>query len=146
MIGLDGVVRARQSGEDREIGQNVSFGTLFSYQRQAEEGYYISESDISGIRRIFSYQAMTDYPLILVVGVSEADALAEFYNRRDKYYVAAGVVSLFIAGAIGVLIRMILARQRAKSSNTCCTRYQKQPVRSMIREKSTSRFIKRLVN
>ncbi len=114
LVGLDGVVRARQSGEDREIGQDLSSGTLFRNLKDAEAGYYVSDSDISAKRYIFSYQAMNDYPLVLVVGVSEADALAEFYNRQEKYYIAAAVVSLFIAGAIGGLIRMILARQKAE--------------------------------
>ncbi|MDR3591056.1 MAG: diguanylate cyclase [Negativicutes bacterium] len=114
MVGLDGVVRARQSGEDRAIGQDLSSTRLFKYLKEADSGYFISGSDSNGARRIFSYQAMPDYPVVLVVGVSEAEALAEFYNRREKYFIAAAVVSLFIVGAIGVLIRMILARQRAE--------------------------------
>lgn len=114
MVGLDGVIRARQSGDDREIGQNVSAGTLFGYMQQAGSGYYVSCPDLSGIRRLFSYQTMSEYPLILVVGMAETEALAEFYNRKDKYHIAAGVVSLFIVFTVVVLIRMVMARQRAE--------------------------------
>ncbi len=79
VIGLDGVVRARRSGETLTAGQDVSGNTLFSEQQQRASGSYTTLGRAEGIRRFTSYRTVSGYPLIVSIGAAEDRG-----TRRDS--------------------------------------------------------------
>ena len=111
LVGRDGIVRARRSGDNKAVGQDLSRSPLMENLARAEMGSYRSSSHADGLRRFYGYRAMKDYPLVVAVGVSEEAALAEYRERRVGYIAyAAGmtlVVLLFGGMAIHLLDRQI---------------------------------------
>jgi len=111
LIGRDGVIRARRSdttSSGKAVGQDMHSAVLFSvYLKQAENGKFRATSPIDGVTRLYSYRSTKSYPLVLMVGTSEAATLARFEQRKKIYLWAAGVASvLIIAFASLVMIQM----------------------------------------
>ena len=102
LVGLDGIVRARQSDQNAEMGQDLNNGVLMERLLVNKSGYYISKSEVDGIERIYSYRMLDGYPLAVVVGLDEAEVLKSFNHRIIGYYLAAG------GGTVGILLFMIL--------------------------------------
>ena len=96
LVGLDGVVRARQAGLDSAVGQDVRNDSLMTRLKQTEEGSFISRSPLDGVVRVYSYRGMKDYPLAVLVGVDEKEYFAPLQERIEDYYSLAGLISLVI--------------------------------------------------
>jgi diguanylate cyclase (GGDEF)-like protein len=96
LVGLDGIVRARVAGEDRAIGQSLATSTLFSRLAQANSGSFVARGQMDGIVRLASYRRVKGYPLVVVVGLSRAEAFASVEHRRMLYFAMAGFVSLLV--------------------------------------------------
>ncbi len=111
LVGRDGVVRARESGVKTEPGQNLSGGALMTHMAEREVGQYVITSDIDGTKRIHSYRALKEYPLVVSVGISEQDAFQEVNERVAVYYGVAALISVVIVIFIMVLF-FITARQK----------------------------------
>ncbi len=112
LVGNDGIVRARQSGQDSEIGQDVRKSTLMAQAATDTKGSFVSSSAVDSFTRIYSFRRMKDYPLIVMVGVDEAEYFEPFYQRVESYYIAAGLITtvilLFTAGLFFLLKRQQL--------------------------------------
>ena len=121
IAGYDGIVRVRQAGDDATVGQDISKSVLFEMLKHKPFGTYQSVSVVDNIKRLFSFRGIKEYPLIVVVGHSEREALAAFEVRRTRYLVWAGVASamvLLFALIMALLIRRLQeSRLRAESAN-----------------------------
>ena len=77
------------------------------------EGTYEAFAGADNVRRVFSYQAVGDYPLITLVGLSTDDFLAEWWREFGKLAaLAAAFAVLSILGAI-LIVRALRARAQA---------------------------------
>lgn len=85
----DGIVRAREARDSTEIGQDVRGDVLFQHIKKAPAGFYTGVSIIDGVRRLYSYRVMHDYPLVVKSGIAETEALARFAARKNNYLAAA---------------------------------------------------------
>ena len=72
----------------------------------ARFGNYTSSSIVDGVKRIFSYRVMANYPLAVVVGVDESEVLGRLNERAEDYFWAAGLVSLVICIFSAWLLRL----------------------------------------
>ena len=77
LTGVDGIIRARLSNGDQTVGQDVSSGWVFKRYSNLDHGTVIGPASTDRIRRIYAFHRVQDYPLYVVVGVSEAMALAQ---------------------------------------------------------------------
>ncbi|MDF2636558.1 MAG: diguanylate cyclase [Pelosinus sp.] len=111
IVGRDGIIRVRQTGEKMDVGTDVSNSPLHQHVQKATIGSYVNVSVIDNSRRINSYIAMPDYPLILTISALEADALSDYYHRQQRYYFTASIVSLFITLTFSLLIWMVLQKE-----------------------------------
>lgn len=93
LVGLDGVIRASNSLE--EMGYNFSGASLFGEAAKQPAGFYYAPGTQFGKRGYMSYRVMTDFPLIVQVGLADR-ALAPLAQRRGMYLAAAGGMSVFI--------------------------------------------------
>src|SRR5206468_2751640 len=75
LVGLDGIVRARVSGEGRTVGQTMVGSTLFRRLAESAYGSYPSVGRRDGVVRLSSYRRVKGYPLVVVVGLSRAQVL-----------------------------------------------------------------------
>lgn len=114
LIGRDGIVRSRLSDLSSDLGQDVRNGEIFKYFGNSPYGSLVTDGNIDGVRRIYSYRSVRGYPLIVTVGVTEEGALAETYQRRDLYYLIAAAATLLLA--IGSLWLMTLAARLTRYS------------------------------
>jgi len=94
LTGTDGIIRARIVGDDQTVGQDVSKGGVFNRYVKAEYGTLVATTMSDGVGRIFAFHRVQDYPLFVVVGVSEAETLAPVVKRQHYYFIIAALVSL----------------------------------------------------
>lgn len=114
LVGRDGIIRVRSVGTDVTAGQNVSGAELFRQLAAADRGSYISPAVIDQVIRLFSYRALKDYPLAVVVGQSQAVALADYERRRSAHQLAAGAITAVIL-CLGLFALLQIARAARES-------------------------------
>ena len=107
LVGRDGVIRARRSGNDANSTVDTSRWALFRMLPSSPNGSYVSTGSVDGLKRIFSYRSLRDYSLVVLVGAAESDALAEFHRRRRGYLEAASLASLVIFVVCFFLITLV---------------------------------------
>jgi PAS domain S-box-containing protein len=111
LVGRDGIVRARYSGQASTAGQDMSASAVFTSRLpSSDHGSFVSNSVVDGLPRIFSYRALENYPLVVVVGVSEAAALATFHARKATYVWWTSGISIVIL-LFGILLVSQITRQ-----------------------------------
>ena len=108
LLGRDGVIRARRSdaiSSEKGVGREMHGTALFSvHLKNAENGKFRATSPIDGVKRLYSYRAIKGYPLVTLVGTSEAAALARVEERKKTYLWAAGAASAVIFAFAAVVL------------------------------------------
>lgn len=113
VIGLDGITRARLSGPKASAGEDISKSPLFIEQKRNAIGSYFAPGQLDGIKRHFSYRTLPEYRLIVTVGTAESDVLAQYAERRNRYFSAAGIASVVIAVFTVLLLLALAVRRKA---------------------------------
>ena len=114
VLGLDGIVRARRTGQTETSGEDLSKGNLLLEQAKQSVGNYYGRGNLIGDVRYFSYRRLRDYPLVVLVSVPETEVLKAFYQLRTSYYLGALVVSCTAVLFAGLLIANLSERKRAE--------------------------------
>src|SRR5436309_4561539 len=89
LVGLDGIVRARVSGEGRTVGRTMVASTPFRRLAESPSGSYRSAGQTDGGIRLSSYRRVKGYPLVVVVALSRAQVLERVEQHRLLYFGAA---------------------------------------------------------
>jgi len=106
IVGLDGYVRIRQMENKLEVGVDVRSLPVFNRMKQEKSGSVLQFSSLDKEYRIFTYQTMQEYPLLLYIAVLEKEAFADYYRLRDRYWLMACLGSLFVAGFFALLVQI----------------------------------------
>ncbi|MDR3562172.1 MAG: EAL domain-containing protein [Negativicutes bacterium] len=115
IVGLDGIVRARQYQGQTEIGQDFSQSAVLKYASESPEGVFeVAGFLLTREDRIQAYRVMPDYPLIVNVGIGKTDALAAFTNRKQRQYAETTLFTLLVLVFGGFLIHQINKQQAAR--------------------------------
>jgi hypothetical protein len=61
-----------------------------------------------------SASAPDGYPLAVLMGVGENEAMADYYEHRNAYFLVAAIVSLLICTAGFVMYQMVLRLKKSK--------------------------------
>ena len=77
---------------------------------------YFQQSQVDGMNRVSARMQITNYPFVLVVGIAETDALAEWRNQSARYFLAGVLVALLAAALIVVMLNA--ARQAETLAET----------------------------
>ena len=114
LIGRDGVIRARRSNapsSEEQVGRYVGGSALFSvHLKRAEHGRFRSTGLVDGVKRLVSFRSVKAYPLVVLVGVSEAAALASVRARISSYvWWASGMTAVILL--FGILLDAQISRQ-----------------------------------
>ena len=90
--------------------RNSEFSELLE---KSADGSFISRSAIDGVKRIYSFRSMKDYPLTVLVGVDEQAYYESLYQRVQGYYIVAGLVTFAI---LVFILGMLYAIRRQQSA------------------------------
>lgn len=116
LIGLDGIVRARRAGQKSSFGQDMRGAKLFMEQANSRNGNFLTTGKADGTVRFVNFRTLTQYPLIVLVGTSEAETLASFHQRERDYYLISGLVSATILIFAAFMTVALSRRQRAEQT------------------------------
>jgi diguanylate cyclase (GGDEF)-like protein/PAS domain S-box-containing protein len=112
LVGQDGIVRARRARNDANATVDTSRWAVFKMLPSSPNGTYISTGSADGVKRIFSYRSLRDYPLVVLVGAAKNEALSEFHERKRGYFEAASLAALVIFCFTVFLIAMVRRQER----------------------------------
>ena len=112
IIGLDGVTRARRTGDISSFGENLSGKLVMRMQAKHPNGTYLGPSGLDGMVRYFSHRRLKDYPLFVTSGVAQQMILASVNERARTYYAGAALVTLMGIAFAYLLISGINRRAR----------------------------------
>jgi diguanylate cyclase (GGDEF)-like protein len=114
VVGLDGITRFRRSGRAETSGDDYSRSKLF--RSGVKPVGSVKGPGIDGVERYVSYRTLADYGLMVVVGVTEENALTAYrHHRRINLSIAAGVSALVVLfSAVSFLFMHWRARDASK--------------------------------
>lgn len=119
----DSIAIFRQSGEylarnlrnEEVLGKHVGPNRPFLGPDAAPSGLFITAANFDKVVRIFQWQRLSDAPIIVVLGISEATLLrpvdAIIAKNRWQAAVASGILWLFTFGVI-ILLHRLSVQQR----------------------------------
>jgi hypothetical protein len=116
IIGKDGFVRVRQTSDATEVGTDVGKDPFFRRVQVAEQGSFIDRTIFDSTPRVFTYRALRDYPLIVTLSVSEAEALSQVNQRKRTYRWGAFLGTTAVVVMFGLLLWMVQKRIDAEEA------------------------------
>jgi PAS domain S-box-containing protein len=115
LIGTDGVVRARLSSNGAQIGRELQHSKVFVDTSTVPKSSYVARSALDGIERIYSSRQVHGYPLVVYVGTSVAESLAQVVTQEgDSRLTLAVATVIIVLFAIGLLL-LNMRRTRAQT-------------------------------
>ncbi|WP_431081926.1 ATP-binding protein [Pseudomonas thivervalensis] len=118
LLGTDGVFRVRRTGETVLAGDTVDYRQVVPDAENAEA--VLSVNGWDGVRRYTSARQLYDFPLAVIVGLSEEEQLAAVNQQARTYLWRAAGGSLVLMLLVGLLARMSwqLAQSRLRAAET----------------------------
>jgi diguanylate cyclase (GGDEF)-like protein len=118
LLGTDGVFRARRTGDNVTAGVATVYASAVPGGDQGDPTVSLADDSWDGIRRYTGAQQLYEFPLAVIVGLSEEEQLAA--ERRDVqvYLWRAGIGSALLVLLTTILGRMSwqLARARVREN------------------------------
>jgi PAS domain S-box-containing protein len=130
LIGRDGVMRVRVGALNFSTGQDATRTLLFTkYLPATNHGGFIAKSPFDQVTRIYSYRALNNYPLIVLIGTSLPVALAAYEARKSLYTDVGGGLTVVVLGfglfAVRLMAKDEQATERIHRSATMLAEAQK---------------------
>jgi PAS domain S-box-containing protein len=101
---------ARNRDHENALGKNVGPGRAFVGAEASPTGSFRAPANFDGIVRLFNWQYVADFPVVVVLGISENTLLAPvdrlIAQNRQQAMLALSIVWLLTAGVIGLLFRL----------------------------------------
>lgn len=115
LIKTGGMVESWETNASSMIGMDLRQvdNQLMERLLENDAGYFYGITQFDGIKRIYSYRTLRDYSLIVLVGMSEKSALADFDQMRRKFLLSATLVTIITMIACMILVLVATSRQRA---------------------------------
>ncbi len=113
LVGLDGISRARRVGSTLSFGDDMAEETLLREQSRSDVGEILSQKGVDNVTRYVSYRTLPGYPLIVAVGASRDEVLAEFMRNRNRDYFLAALITAAILGFAAMLVVAVHRQERS---------------------------------
>src|SRR6185312_3773702 len=88
MSRADGAVLVRFPGEElagRVLGPNSQF--RLSIAKNPEQGSYETKSELDGVRRLFTYRKVSDYPVYVSVGLARSAVVSQWLHLMGSHLI-----------------------------------------------------------
>jgi diguanylate cyclase (GGDEF)-like protein len=118
LLGTDGVFRARRTGETLTAGGRVNYANVVPGGDQADPAMSLADDRWDGVRRYTAAQQLYQFPLAVIVGLSEQEQLAAAQRDARIYLRRTAIGSGLLVLLTTVLGRLNgqLARARERES------------------------------
>jgi diguanylate cyclase (GGDEF)-like protein len=118
LLGTDGVFRARRAGESVTAGDRVNYSTVVPGGDEADPAVSLADDRLDGVRRYTAAHQLYQFPLAVIVGLSEQEQLAAAQRAARVYLWRAAIGSGLLVLLTTVLGRLSveLARARERES------------------------------
>jgi diguanylate cyclase (GGDEF)-like protein len=122
IIGADGAFRVRRTGDSMFSGDAVDFHAVVPDAEQEDDDVPVSlgASPWDGVRRYSSARQFYEFPLAVIVGLSESEQLAAARRNIDSYALRAVIASVVVV-ALGALLAYMswqLAQSRRREAES----------------------------
>lgn len=132
LVGTDGIIRARRNSASEDIGEDIGGSRLFRELSQADHGTFHATSAVDNARHIYAYRKLKEYPLVVVAGLAENEALQTIKEQLTILNVLGSIITLLIV--ISTLAVLLLLRYQEKVQESL--RQNEQDALSSSRVKS----------
>ncbi|HEY0801891.1 MAG TPA: sensor domain-containing diguanylate cyclase, partial [Steroidobacteraceae bacterium] len=106
LLGTDGVFRVRRTGDAVSAGNAVNYGAMVTSNEGDDEApVSLAVSPWDGVRRYTSTRELYEFPVAVIVGLSEQEQLATTSRNSHLYLQRAAIASIVV-----ILISAILGR------------------------------------
>jgi len=116
LLGRDGTIRARESGQQASFGGEISQTLLVENLVVSAVGHITLVSPVDGVKRIYNYRSLKGYPLLLLVGLDEAGVLERANKQIVSYCLVVGMISILIIIFVIMLLLVIARQNRAQEA------------------------------
>ncbi len=107
LIGMDQIIRARGPATQEGVGLSTAGSPLWAQLRESASGTFWRDSRVDGMRRLYAYRRVPDYPLVATVGIAQDDVEGQARGaRRNMETIFAA------AGALLTVILVLVLMQR----------------------------------
>jgi diguanylate cyclase (GGDEF)-like protein len=106
IVGTDGIVRVRRSGESAFTGDTVNYDSAIAKVAAIETDATVAANSWDGVRRWTGAHELYGFPLAVVVGLSVDEQLAGARRETQSYWWRAGAGSLLVIVLTALLGRM----------------------------------------
>jgi signal transduction histidine kinase len=121
MASLDGGVRTLVVGEKSQIDGALPALKVPSIINTQTMGTFVSSEVFDHVKRFYAFERLQNQPMMVLVGMSEEDALVEYKSHLRSYVIFASFMSLFIVlfsvSAIKLLRRFARINLELKSTH-----------------------------
>ncbi|WPN65833.1 ATP-binding protein [Pseudomonas sp. P9_35] len=116
LLGTDGIFRVRRTGETVLAGDTVDYSAVVPDAENTDA--VLSVNGWDGVRRYTSARQLYDFPLAVIVGLSEQEQLAAVNQQARTYLWRAAGGSLVLVLLVSLLARMSwqLAQSRLRAA------------------------------
>ena len=97
LFNRNGTMLVRGPNYPSGIGRSFAQTPLFSqYLPVSDRGAFATASPLDGKPRLYGYDAVSAYPLVIITGVDRSDALASWYGRLWTALASLGLISMIV--------------------------------------------------
>ena len=111
LVGMDSIIRARFSKNSPEglvgIGQSIARDHGLGFNSESNQGSYIARGMVDHLTRLFSYRRVTNYPLVVNVGLGYDEGMALWWRNTKSILILSTTATFLIFGFALYLIREI---------------------------------------
>lgn len=114
LYGLDGIGRARRSGDQEMFGSQDDNAPFIGKVRQGyTDGVYTYRSKVDGVERMYYFRKIPNADLVVLAGLGTSEILASHIGTRDDLGLQAIFLVMLILLLAGALSRFLFRIRRA---------------------------------
>lgn len=117
LIGLDGITRARRTGDVTSSGEDLRGRLVMQMQARNPNGTYLGPSSLDGQVRYFSHRRLADYPLFATYGVLESEVM-DSPRYRARVLIAAVALGTAAVLAFATVLTLLVNRNERRARET----------------------------
>ena len=115
LIGLDGYPRTLSQGNGQFEKNTLPLQKMLALPSEVlhqQRGSFLSDQLFDGVPRLYAYEHLKDFPLVVLTGMAQSEALEEFQARNLTYFQFGAVISLIIGLFAGTSLYLLRRAQR----------------------------------
>jgi diguanylate cyclase (GGDEF)-like protein len=112
----DGTLVTRKPLKDGMIGSTVHYGSSLSALRHWPSGTAMLVSELDQVERVYSYQRLQSYPLIVITGLAKDEILGQWFLSTLIETAAITVLLAIIFGTGSNMLGQVVLRDRMEQA------------------------------